>query len=374
MELRTLGWAATLKKRKPEAETKSVANVGDFIEAVRSQFVGQSRTVEDYCRHFRRLVADVMGIERPQKDKYDYFTGGRLGWIRKVNAVPLANITPQKIQAWRVAYLEAAGDDLEKRRSAQNSVSSILRQARSLFAPKRLELIVFDPPVVSPFAKIKLEPENDMRYRSNVDAIKLVETALAQLADKPEVLKAFLLAVCAGLRRAEIDRLEWSAFDWGHSSIHVGPTRYLHVKSQKSIGDVDLDPETAALFHGYYAGRHSDFVIQSDIQPRPRARYSHYRCDKIFSALISWLRGQGVKGRNPIHAMRKEFGSLINQAYGIYAASSALRHADITITAKHYVGKKARTTVGLGHLLAAQANIIPLPAEPSSPSATAQRA
>jgi integrase len=232
--------------------------------------------------------------------------------------------------------------------------------------------MVFEPPLVSPFEKIKLEPEGDMRYRSTVDAVALVKRALVELADRPELLKAFLLAVCAGLRRSEIDRLEWSAFDWTSSTIHVGPTQYLHVKSKKSIGDIDLDEETCALFRGYYARRQSNFVIESEIQPRPRATYSHYRCAKIFEELCAWLRKKGVNTRSPIHDLRREFGSLINQQHGIHAASSALRHADISITSKFYVGKKARTAVGLGHLLVAQANVIPLPPEPSSPSATAQ--
>jgi hypothetical protein len=53
MELRTLGWPVTLKKRKPEAGKKSVTTVGDFIDAVSSQYVGQNRTIEDYGRNFR---------------------------------------------------------------------------------------------------------------------------------------------------------------------------------------------------------------------------------------------------------------------------------------------------------------------------------
>src|SRR6266403_1819086 len=44
---------------------------------------------------------------------------------------------------------------------------------------------------------------------------------------------------------------------------------------------------------------------------------------------------------------RKEFGSLVCEQFGIYAASRALRHADIAITSQHYVDKKRRATVGL---------------------------
>jgi integrase len=363
MELRTLGWAATLQKRNPEADAASGATVGEFLDRISGQYIGQRRTVEDYCRSFRRIAADIFEVPRDEM-RYDYFNGGRLGWLEKVNAIRLVDITPEKIQAWRVGYLNRAGDDLNKRRSAQGSLNSVLRQAKALFSPERLELMKFDPPIESPFRKIKLEPEGDMRYRSTVDAVNLVRTAVDELADDPEMLKVFILAVCAGLRRNEVDKLEWTAFDWTNSSVHVGPTRYLHVKSQKSIGDVDLDPETCALFHGYYVRRQSDFVIESDVEPRPRAGYSHYRCSKIFAKLAAWLRSKGIKSQTPIHTLRKEFGSLVAQQFGVHSASLALRHAGIAITSKHYVGKKARTVVGLGHLL--QENVISMAAEISS--------
>jgi len=62
-------------------------------------------------------------------------------------------------------------------------------------------------------------------------------------------------------------------------------------------------------------------------------------------------REKGVKSRTPLHTLRKEFGSQICDREGIYAASRALRHADIAITSEHYVDKKKRVVSGLGHLL-----------------------
>ena len=40
MELRTLGWAATLKKRMPEADVESGTTVGAFLDAVSRQYIG----------------------------------------------------------------------------------------------------------------------------------------------------------------------------------------------------------------------------------------------------------------------------------------------------------------------------------------------
>src|SRR5262249_45367193 len=152
-------------------------------------------------------------------------------------------------------------------------------------------------------------------------------------------------------RRNEVDKLQWTAFNWEQATLFIGPTRYLHVKSERSIGEVDLDPEIIALFRGYHARRASTFVIESDHRVRLRARYGHYRCERVFDQLIVWLREKGVDNRNPLHTLRKEFGSLVNQKFGIHAASAALRHAGIAITSQHYIGKKERTAVGLGALL-----------------------
>ncbi len=54
--------------------------------------------------------------------------------------------------------------------------------------------------------------------------------------------------------------------------------------------------------------------------------------------------------QNPLHTLRKEFGSLINSKFGIFAASSALRHSNITITREYYVDRKERIALNLSEL------------------------
>ncbi|HEY0792438.1 MAG TPA: hypothetical protein VGD78_15350 [Chthoniobacterales bacterium] len=71
----------------------------------------------------------------------------------------------------------------------------------------------------------------------------------------------------------------------------------------------------------------------------------------LFEDLIAWLRRKGVNATNPLHALRKEFGSQINAQHRLYAAKEALRHADIQTTAAHCLDRKQRTTSGLGRLL-----------------------
>jgi integrase len=87
-----------------------------------------------------------------------------------------------------------------------------------------------------------------------------------------------------------------------------------------------------------------------------------YRCQNVFDRLIRWLRdGYGVEGRNPLHTLRKEAGSLIATKAGIFAASRFLRHADIQMTAMHYADHKERVVVDMSELLP-PANVSEIPA------------
>jgi integrase len=197
-----------------------------------------------------------------------------------------------------------------------------------------------------------------MRYQSSFDVESLIRAAQSELPR--EQFKIFLLAMMAGLRRNEIDKLEWNAFDWDGGLIVIRATPYFSPKSEDSVGEVEIDPEVAELFRGYHASRTSDFVIESTVSARPQGTYPHYRCQRQFDALCNWLRGHGVASNRPLHTLRKEYGSQICAKHGIYAASNALRHADIAITSQHYVAKRQRATVGLGSLLTAPGNVVHL--------------
>jgi hypothetical protein len=69
---------------------------------------------------------------------------------------------------------------------------------QGVFSPERLEKLVLSD-IQNPFAKVKLDPVQDARYRGGVDAEELVRAAVSEL--DPEKLKAFLLSIGAGLRR-----------------------------------------------------------------------------------------------------------------------------------------------------------------------------
>jgi hypothetical protein len=123
------------------------------------------------------------------------------------------------------------------------------------------------------------------------------------------------------------------------------------VKTEHSIGDVSVDPELRTVFRGYAARASQSFVIETDNLPIADATFENYRAQGVFERLSGWLRAQGVTARKPIHELRKEFGSMVNRKHGLTAAKDLLRHADITITASHYIDAPRAATSGLGPLL-----------------------
>jgi integrase len=139
-------------------------------------------------------------------------------------------------------------------------------------------------------------------------------------------------------------------FPPGRKRIRIQPTKFFHPRSEDSIGDIQVYTEIMAIFREYHAMVKGPFVISSRLKPKTVLRGDYYRCNTHFERLTAWLRLQGVTEQKPLHTLRKEFGTLVNLAHGIHAASKALGHADITLTNNFYTDSRIRVTPGLGQL------------------------
>jgi integrase len=310
------------------------------------------------------------------RSRFDYRSGGKEAWTAKVDALPLSLLSEAALQRWKLRYLEKAGASPAAQGRAGNSAAAILRCARSLFSAKVLEHaskndskapLLPDP---LPFAGVKLPKGGSTKYKSKIDAEKLIEAARAELEGEP--FKIFALGLLCGLRKREIDLLSWAQVDFDKALIRIERTDFFTPKtddSQESDGCVDLDPELLALLRGWKAQAKGEFVIESGRPPRHEASRVNYRCEPHFVTLYAWLRKQGVTARKPLHELRKELGALLASTQGIFAAQSVLRHAQISTTAKFYADKKRRITAGLGSLLApASGNVIEADFAPASGS------
>jgi integrase len=325
--------------------------VGEFLDAAYTSADLHQHTIDDYARALRTIVCDVFDLDTGVQ-KFDHYHNGYLNWLESIHAIKLARLTPDKVQRWKRAFLARAGTDPLAQRRARISVNSLLRRARSLFSPVVVQRLPLNLPSPLPFDGIAFETHVSARYHSDIDIGSLIHAAGQELAPTdPEVFKAFLLAVMVGLRRKEIDLLEWSAFQWDRGAVRIQPTKYFHPKSEDSIGDIPVDPEVMKVFLQYRTEANDTFVISSTRQPKPGLRYIYYRCQKTFERLIAWLRSKGVRNPKAIHTLRKEFGSRFSTLHGIHAASTALRHSSIGVTSAIYVDSRTRVSADLGRFL-----------------------
>jgi integrase-like protein len=348
-ELRANGWQATFARRRGADPQKKVnVTVGEFLAAVRQESMLYPKTIESYAQALRKIAGDIAG-------KQD----GR-------DAIRLRVLTAEKVESWRDAFIRRIGVNPVKEKSARVSANSFISRARALFGKEVVSRVrdLVELPEPLPFAGVKIERVRATRYRSTFDIATLVDQARAELPQ--EQLKIFLLAAFAGLRRNEVDKLPWSAFRWNEGVIRIETTEFFRPKSHDSEADVLVDAELLEVFRGFYARRKSEFVIESDGQPKHAATFDRYRCQDDFLALIGWLRSHGVVSRTPLHSLRKEYGSQVNARYGLTAAQEMLRHSDISTTASHYIEGKKRSVLGFSHLLKNERTIIQMDKTPRS--------
>ncbi|MEQ2005817.1 MAG: tyrosine-type recombinase/integrase [Limisphaerales bacterium] len=352
LDILSKGWDAVLAAKRPAPVDKKVAaTVGVLLERVAESGLIKPVTMRNYSNCLRTVVSELFDLKGGTA-KFDYVHGGNNEWREKVDAVPLSKITKACLNAWKQRRKAAAGTSPLKQDSANRTINSYIRCSRSLFADRIREDVKIDWPEPLPFSDVELEDAGSMAYDSKIDPDTLMAAASRELREAHrELYKIFLLGLTAGLRRGEIDGLEWPAFKWNQAVVRIENTDTTSVKTRASVGNVPLDAEVMAEFRKYHALRTSEYVIESTANPKRLPGRRVYRCDSLFKELNDWLRAQGITTNKPLHTLRKELGAMVTTQHGIYAAKDMLRHSDISTTARHYADQKNRVSVGLGKML-----------------------
>ena len=414
LDVKSRGWQAVMEEQRP-APKRRAATIGAYLTEAERVAEIEPRTLNEYRKSLRRIVSGIMEIDGA--GRYDWRNGKNQEWRDKVDSIRLDAITPRKIQAWIKRELEKGGADPARQRAKKNTLNGVIRNAKSLFGQKVLpfveqELVIPDP---HPFKEIRFFPRQSMRYLSKIDPGKVIDRGAKELAtpreltgteiegyidcyvekmtkarkkrglEGPFVLsdarretlpdealrlheqmevsrreqwKILVLALCAGLRFEEIDKLLWSQVDLDHGVIRIDYTPYFRPKTEDTVGEVLVDAEVIELLRGWKAKATGEFVIEAARVARPRASYNAYRARTHQKHLLDWLRNLDFDGmkplehvQKPIHELRKEAGSMVNALHGIHAASSFLRHSDLRVTAAHYLDQRNRVTTGVGGLL-----------------------
>jgi integrase len=356
----TVGVEATLARHRPKRpEAERIASVGEYLAAARSVSSVRGVTFGGYARSLRQVVAGILYPSHGRETKA----------IRAaVEAASLEVLTPEAVQAWRLAFVARAQGDARREKAACVSADSILRQAASLLSKKNTRFIGdLKLPEPLPFAGVERFKRDSSRYISRIDAGTLLRQARTQLAPRhPDAFLVVLLGLVGGLRRAEIDALTWDRIDLEGDRIIVDAEAHGRLKTPESHGAVDIDEHTVEVLRGFRARAASRFVIEGgrDSRSSTRRTWSRYRCESTFDFVNLWLRRQGVDSPKPLHTLRKESGSLVAQQHGLFQAQQHLRHRDVSTTARFYLDRKAKAAIDTAALLKADeggpSNIISL--------------
>lgn len=345
------GWDRTLMglgvKSKGDALT-----FGDYLAEFLKMPGVALMTAEEYRKKVITLVAEVVGIKRLPSVKAPRKQIEK--WRLKVEKVRVCSLSDRQFMKWRESCRmalergEVCGQ-IQRRRSA-STINGLIRAYKAVFRAEQLEKFAYlDLPEKIPGTSLRLLREPSYRYKGGIDAQALLDKADSELREgNVEAYKVLLLTLVCGLRRIEADLLLWSAFDFSLDCIHVAATEYYELKSKSSEGVTYFSEQVCRFFRDRFERRTGEFLLESKRPPlRHKVTYQYHRAEKTHRELIAWLRENGVNARSPIHSLRKEFGSLINQSYGIHTASSALRHSMVTVTESHYICPKVKPVVGL---------------------------
>lgn len=237
---------------------------------------------------------------------------------RTIEALPAYCITAELVRRFQSAYLEDAigndGQTLESRRIGANSIRA---QAFSVLNPELVGMAFPDARTVNP---LRVEVP---RFNYDRSLHLTISEALTELAESnPEAAKVIVLALGAGLRRAEIAAARYAWLTPNPPTITVGPTDTWKGPKSRKRREIPVTPQVY-LFFGQDAPECR--IVADPVQAIPTA--------------TAWLRQVGVKDRKPLHYLRKMFGSLVADEVGIAAASVILGHADLKTTMTHYYSR-----------------------------------
>ncbi len=347
------GWAAVTAR---QARLPASPTIDEFCETYRTATVSMEKaprkiSIATYARSLRQLCG-LAGVKR----------------IRELNR--------EAIERGRDAYRAQARAAKRIDSAIQNSVAKVIRNAAACFSVEALAVMRRSGLALeNPFLGIKrtqeIQPTSSLPQavldRIWADAAKLrdgdpcaadpmVEKFAKQYRKKhghkvrwkpvdfrkphPDAYAALMLALGAGLRANEIDKARWSWIKFGPNGECVldvgeesdfrpkGGTRRM-IRIPTTLHDAIVQARTDL---------DSPYVIGGE--PSGKERVEGYRRPDTFRAVNSWIRAR-VGGRNTLHRLRKQFGSEVATAFGLFNAQKLLGHSSPTTTARYYAAQTA---------------------------------
>jgi integrase len=292
------------------------------------------KTTQCYASALRNIAGMIAGIDASSHPK-------RSARRDAIDALPLSKINKRAIDLAVKRTVKDLDDAGAKR--VMGNISIKLRNARNLFS-KNARTAIDLKIDSSPFDGVEIKTPKSKKYSSSINITQLLRESKS-LPRNQRI--AVALAACAGLRRSEIDSLLWSQVELGTDpSINVRNTWAYQIKSDSSERTIPLSADVAEFLAEQRSAGDDGFVLNGNTPLLGKRHYS-VRCRRDFEQLYAWLRCRGCPHNQPLHSLRKEFGSLVNQLGGAVAAQNLLGHSDIKTTTSVYIEDRSRVTISL---------------------------
>lgn len=336
-----------------------------------------SPTIEQFCEQYRKAATSMERAPRPVTINL-YCRCLRL-ICRFAGVKELRQLTRDAIEHGRDAYRAEARKNKRQDSAIQNTVSKVLRNAAACFSREARGILARNGvTVANPFADIRLtqeiqpvfslpetivqtiwgelpllrdgDPTAAATAKPSQRRKKAAGTAASTAAGKidfrqphPGSYAAVLLALGVGMRANEIDKCRWSWFQYnakGECFVEIkeesdfkpkgGSARVIKIPREVHQALTDTRKDLASPFVLGGQENKADSVIAGE----------NYRSPEPLETANAWLRARGIeaakKKGNPLHRLRKQFGSELATGFGLFAAQKALGHSSPSVTAKYY--------------------------------------
>lgn len=348
LDLKAFGWVAVEKMGLTVPGVSKRGNmltVGAILTIYQTTSESDARTISGNCSALRRFLADVLGM--PRLDQTANKFAAEI-WRQGIDKILVRDIRAHDQESWRKRNAPGTDRRISKTGMPVSSVNSLLRAVNSIVRANPDVRAVLDKCGLS-LGPFKLFPCPKNLYEELVPPQVLLDAADKELkVRKNEQYKLLLIMLGAGLRRTEADLLLWTAFDWDSGYLTIEPSSFYGLKTLSSYGKIKLQPEILSYFKNCYEAESgkSEFVLFSKRPPRRHlVAYTYYRAKQTEDDLVKWLRDKGVDRQRPLSEIRKAYGNVICEIFGVFVASRALRHSNLKTSIDNYLkGRSDGTT------------------------------
>jgi len=312
-------WA--LEKHKLVVPEQRLSTFLELYEAYKEWAAGariSDRTVRENENALRRFVREAAG-PAAEEGSLEVLTPQL---ITRYESTRLTLVKAEgKKNDWAPEVLERELD------TAQTTVASTLRQARSVFSRKvrssdayrKLKL----PSTLDAFMKHAVDGSTLKNYERPADAIvkRVIEAIPALRQTDPAMWLAAMIEINAAARRRTAVNARW---DWFVDNGRVCPLTekpLIDFRIQVAKGNRSVPVVFRDMYEEMLAAR-------GDVSPYIVPGTTEKDRQKVFTRLVKFLRDLGLDRRQPNHELRKLYTDEMLDTHGENAALAATGHSD----------------------------------------------